>query len=257
VVIAIIAILAAILFPVFAKARERARRIQCLSNLKNIATALHMYCGDHDGVFPMATGTYENFWDNPPPDIESGLLPYVGNAWAIFRCPTDNVSRTRADGVKFHACTYAFARAPEPGGRYGYCWHCGQADQDLDNSSNVDDLIRPSEIIVCNELMDSFLLDRQGDFDGGLASLATVEAVMFNGPTEFWRESNYPADPVRAYQIYRHGDTTNLAFGDGHAKAVHKDLHCTGTSAWSSNRLCYEMEGMYSFMNVEPNLSPE
>ena len=51
VVIAIIAILAAMLFPVFARARESARKIQCLSNVKNIATAVQMYIADY-GKFP-------------------------------------------------------------------------------------------------------------------------------------------------------------------------------------------------------------
>jgi prepilin-type N-terminal cleavage/methylation domain-containing protein len=49
VVIAIIAILAAILFPVFAKARERARAIACTSNLKQLGTAFQMYMQDYDG----------------------------------------------------------------------------------------------------------------------------------------------------------------------------------------------------------------
>jgi prepilin-type N-terminal cleavage/methylation domain-containing protein/prepilin-type processing-associated H-X9-DG protein len=52
VVIAIIAILAAMLFPVFARARESARKIQCLSNVKNIAMALQMYVGDWDRFPP-------------------------------------------------------------------------------------------------------------------------------------------------------------------------------------------------------------
>ncbi len=51
VVIAIIGILAAMLFPVFARARESARKIQCLSNVKNIALAVQMYLTDYD-CFP-------------------------------------------------------------------------------------------------------------------------------------------------------------------------------------------------------------
>ena len=50
VVIAIIAILASILFPVFAQAREKARQIGCLSNLKQIGTALMMYSQDYDEI---------------------------------------------------------------------------------------------------------------------------------------------------------------------------------------------------------------
>jgi len=52
VVIAIIAILAAMLFPVFARARESARKIQCLSNVKNLSTALMVYLTDYNDVLP-------------------------------------------------------------------------------------------------------------------------------------------------------------------------------------------------------------
>ncbi|MGD0111181.1 MAG: prepilin-type N-terminal cleavage/methylation domain-containing protein [Armatimonadota bacterium] len=52
VVIAIIAILAAMLFPVFARARESARKIQCLSNIKNIAIAYQIYLTDYDRLPP-------------------------------------------------------------------------------------------------------------------------------------------------------------------------------------------------------------
>jgi prepilin-type N-terminal cleavage/methylation domain-containing protein/prepilin-type processing-associated H-X9-DG protein len=52
VVIAIIGILAAMLFPVFARARESARKIQCLSNVKNIALAYQMYLTDYDRLNP-------------------------------------------------------------------------------------------------------------------------------------------------------------------------------------------------------------
>ena len=53
VVIAIIAILAAILFPVFAKAREKARQTSCLSNLRQIGTAILSYAQDNDEQFPI------------------------------------------------------------------------------------------------------------------------------------------------------------------------------------------------------------
>jgi prepilin-type N-terminal cleavage/methylation domain-containing protein/prepilin-type processing-associated H-X9-DG protein len=55
VVIAIIGILAAMLFPVFARARESARKTQCLANVKNIATALNMYLADWDKWVPNET----------------------------------------------------------------------------------------------------------------------------------------------------------------------------------------------------------
>src|SRR5436190_5033002 len=61
VVIAIIAILAAILFPVFAQARERARQTSCLSNIKQLGTALLMYVQDYDETLPHQAGDYGDF----------------------------------------------------------------------------------------------------------------------------------------------------------------------------------------------------
>ncbi|HOS93212.1 MAG TPA: prepilin-type N-terminal cleavage/methylation domain-containing protein, partial [Armatimonadota bacterium] len=52
VVIAIIAILAAILFPVFAKAREKARQASCLSNVKQMSLSLDRYTHDADECLP-------------------------------------------------------------------------------------------------------------------------------------------------------------------------------------------------------------
>ena len=63
VVIAIIAILAAILFPVFAQAREKARQTQCLSNVRQLGTAVMMYVQDYDETFPMAYMNYTGgYW---------------------------------------------------------------------------------------------------------------------------------------------------------------------------------------------------
>ncbi len=75
VVIAIIAILAAILFPVFARARDKARQTSCLSNVKQISLALMMYAQDNDETYPRTGGA----WWQP-------LMPYVKNE-QVFRTP--------------------------------------------------------------------------------------------------------------------------------------------------------------------------
>ena len=56
-VIAIIAILAAILFPVFARARENARKASCQSNLKQIGLAITQYTQDYDERYPISVDT--------------------------------------------------------------------------------------------------------------------------------------------------------------------------------------------------------
>lgn len=58
VVITIIAILAAILFPVFARAREKARQVACYGNLRQIGMAFQMYLQDNDGYFPPVAWTF-------------------------------------------------------------------------------------------------------------------------------------------------------------------------------------------------------
>src|SRR6266542_4371963 len=53
VVIAVIAILVSILFPVFAQAREKARQTQCLSNLRQLGAAVHLYMQNYDDQYPV------------------------------------------------------------------------------------------------------------------------------------------------------------------------------------------------------------
>jgi prepilin-type N-terminal cleavage/methylation domain-containing protein len=94
VVIAIIAILAAILFPVFAKAREKARQTTCLNNLKQLGTGFHMYLNDWDGGFPFAGVVGQpRGWVICPQhwviDVTKGsLFPYVKTVGS-YVCPSE------------------------------------------------------------------------------------------------------------------------------------------------------------------------
>jgi prepilin-type N-terminal cleavage/methylation domain-containing protein len=87
VVIAIIAVLAAILFPVFARAREKARQASCGSNLRQLGVAFTMYAGDYDGCLPLSTSNpdrrCEGYW------WYEALAPYVRNR-QLYACPTGN-----------------------------------------------------------------------------------------------------------------------------------------------------------------------
>jgi len=82
VVIAIIAILAAILFPVFARAREKARMTSCASNLKQIGLGFMMYVQDYDEMTPPG-GDWNGseYW-------QLRIEPYLKNV-QIFTCPSD------------------------------------------------------------------------------------------------------------------------------------------------------------------------
>jgi prepilin-type N-terminal cleavage/methylation domain-containing protein len=122
VVIAIIAILAAILFPVFARAREKARQTACISNVKQLGLAWMMYVQDHDETFPPdnSPAAANSVWQLLPgsfpcrpcrprrkdgqPTADPTLfpktdqeaydpriyaMPYIKNV-GIFQCPSDN-----------------------------------------------------------------------------------------------------------------------------------------------------------------------
>jgi len=115
VVIAIIAILAALLLPALAKAKEKALRTTCLNSLKQLGLTIHMYAGDNQDRMPYpnwgspgANGVPYAGWlytptgvgGNPPPlDPLNPQKPYAGGLlWeylknaAIYRCPTDKTN---------------------------------------------------------------------------------------------------------------------------------------------------------------------
>ncbi len=94
VVIAIIAILAAILFPVFARAREKARETSCLSNNKEIGLAMLMYVQDYDETYPDSSITCKDDPANAP--LCNYANGYVGalhiTAWGHRRYLNDGVT---------------------------------------------------------------------------------------------------------------------------------------------------------------------
>jgi len=146
VVIAIIAILAAMLFPVFARARESARKIQCLSNVKNLAMAFALYVSDYEGAPPGLTqqDAVEYFDVGLLYDlVEDGQCLYdqgfSANPWlrwpVILEPYYTNRSLWWCPSTKWAANWHAIVPANWPGGwlRYwidgnwkqGYIWPCG------------------------------------------------------------------------------------------------------------------------------------
>ena len=112
VVIAIIGILASIIFPVYARVREKARSASCQSNIRQLALALAMYMTDHDGLFPAGVapgmtiaGSDGQLWAHVP----WVLMPYTRNE-QISRCPSDSPQ------------VYPFSYG------YAYCLYCATAD---------------------------------------------------------------------------------------------------------------------------------
>lgn len=88
-VIAIISILAAILFPVFASVREKARQTQCLSNLNQLGSAITLYTQDNDETYPLSIRLASNIDGSACIEyLYTEIVPYNKSS-GIMICPSD------------------------------------------------------------------------------------------------------------------------------------------------------------------------
>jgi prepilin-type N-terminal cleavage/methylation domain-containing protein/prepilin-type processing-associated H-X9-DG protein len=111
VVIAIIAILAAILFPVFAKAREKARQITCASNLKQIGLGFTQYIQDYDERLPC--GTDDNAGNNGNEGWAGQIYPYIKSV-GVFKCPDDPTTNGLNGTEVLYPISYGMPKASMP-----------------------------------------------------------------------------------------------------------------------------------------------
>jgi prepilin-type N-terminal cleavage/methylation domain-containing protein/prepilin-type processing-associated H-X9-DG protein len=116
VVVAIIAVLIALLLPAMSQARETAKKVQCLSNLKNLYTGIVFYAQTNNdfllwGINPANGDPRYNNW---MPIIFATLYPQ-GDFWP-------NKAEDRASGV-FRCSKFNLAMAPDPGFPYSYCYN--------------------------------------------------------------------------------------------------------------------------------------
>jgi prepilin-type N-terminal cleavage/methylation domain-containing protein/prepilin-type processing-associated H-X9-DG protein len=102
VVIAIIAILAAMLLPALAKAKERAKRTQCLNNLKQFGVAMYIYASDSKDKLPVAP-TGAGFWAWDLPWLVGDLFEQGGTKWKILYCPGTSSRFSDDDNFRLYA----------------------------------------------------------------------------------------------------------------------------------------------------------
>jgi len=185
VVIAIIAILAAILFPVFARAREKARQTSCLNNVKEITLGMLMYVSDNDEMYPYyAFGSYTVdpwvFWPHQ-------LQPYIKN-WQIYQCP----SSPYRGAMTYHATYY------EQRPSYGFTNALWQTGGGFPESR----VVRPAEKFMC--------------FDSNHPALGDIRAILTSASCGQWTcGANVNTTHV---WIVNHNEGDNIGFCDGHAK---------------------------------------
>ncbi|MBI5831407.1 MAG: DUF1559 domain-containing protein [Armatimonadetes bacterium] len=192
VVIAIIAILAAILFPVFAKAREKARAASCLSNLKQAGLGFAMYSQDYDETCcPLAIAV-----PSPANAIQPDgtvtwwvdlLQPYIKSG-QIFQCPSTQGSRV----------TISLSH-PDIG-----VW--------LGGGPSLARFVEPAGTVVMG---DACRISNPAEPAPDLWVANNSYAPFFRCPNNgTW----YTSDPSRL--VNRHMEMCNIAFADGHVKAM-------------------------------------
>lgn len=209
VVIAIIAILAAILFPVFAQAREKARQTTCLSNTRQLGTALTMYLQDFDETFyPHVTertapaGTPDTAMDRAPFSYRTKLQPYLKNQ-QVFKCPSAPAWPAPRAGAWFttdYGNNHNEINLVNASQR---AWYLANSDFGFNENTTLASLDRAAEFIVIAE--------------AARASGVPSRGGLYPQPWAF-DDSNLPDASQQARFKARHSGGGNITFADGHAK---------------------------------------
>ncbi len=247
VVIAIIAILAALLLPALAKAKQQASSAYCLNNLKQLTLGITLYCGDNNDVCPAAASANYGFsqydwiyWNtNPYPTLPNGqpaLFQYspvmqeisVKSNTVIARCPMDL-------DISGRTTTYPYS--------YLINWMDPQGSVNIGNCSGYDETgaldflkFKQSQVISPAQkmLLVESVTDATNPNDSPPPNRGIQTAAEAGWNTAFqavagrweglrggtWADSIYSRYTVDNYLTMRHGGNANVSFCDGHVSAV-------------------------------------
>jgi len=200
VVIAIIAILAAILFPVFAKVREKARQTSCESNLKQLGLAVAQYTEDYDEEYPgyiVNTGV--------PGQIvgwRTELTPYV-KSLGVFTCPSNPQNTVTPDWDSGSGYKRSYAV----------------------NDSVMTDLVDGIPVFPLSKMdapTNVFLIGE------------SVTELAFMDKAAFSDEAGVPGQAIVMFA--GHTGVSNWLFCDGHVKSMKPTSTCNATTdIWALN----------------------
>jgi prepilin-type N-terminal cleavage/methylation domain-containing protein/prepilin-type processing-associated H-X9-DG protein len=233
VVIAIIAILAAILFPVFARARDKARQTACLNNCKQIGTSLMLYLDDWEGAFP------NQWWDHSGCDEWNctparQLKPYAKST-QIYVCPTKG--RGAPDPEKTGFISYGFNGLV-------------MIPDFMITDGTVSGIDNPTQTVVVTET-------------GGCEDRKRIGGSVGDGSCDgawldtFWMSTSYPkvtailhtagqntnANHRFQTQHGKHSNTVNVVYADGHARNT-RPSQLTWGNFWGHFNPSYSQAGV-------------
>lgn len=223
VVIAIIAILAALLFPVFAKAREKGRAAACTSNLRQLHAASSLYAQDYDETFPSmwlwnpygmkrhSAFVYPPEWTQDQADIGCQTCPYTKSTQVYF-CPTSATNKSYG---------YAYPTM------FSVMIKVNGVDYPL--GASLADFSEPAATVM--------LCDTARWL--GTAPMTPANNAKFSQPDNF--DLGYPY----AYRPYTnttsapysaHNEMANFAFVDGHIKLMRPEATVSPVDMWVQKR---------------------
>lgn len=228
VVVAIMALLAAALLPSYAKARKQAQRVACLSNQRQIATAMFTYAADYGDRLPIASyfdHAHKAFvnWDTitpvtNPKDARPGLIwAHLGHV-AVQQCPSyRGPSMTSGDPYTGYNYNTSYIGRGEGEGAFS-----GMTQQ----PAAIAEIARPGGTALAG--------------DGGWQA----------GANKFMRaplDAGVGESTVHAgAQAYRHLDKTNVVFADGHAESLKARHRKPGALSFNEALLDWPKNGFLS-----------
>jgi prepilin-type N-terminal cleavage/methylation domain-containing protein/prepilin-type processing-associated H-X9-DG protein len=246
VVVAVIAILAAILFPMFGQSRERARAASCQSNMMQISKALLMYAQDHDDYMPSRL-------PNVPP-VNGGTMAYIPYSIQVmpyiksdhvWKCPSDDVPRKNAevwdgkyDSVKGRKMPLSYGYVGPIDTAEGHAkrppeapdWNTGMYKGVDEAGRALSAIPEPSDTVALVESWATFSYGQNDLLVGGPRGSLVVNCDTWKLPGRKLRSKdpidNFPG-PCESYYDASNGtparghfDRGNVVFADGHAKSM-------------------------------------